>query len=350
MRLHVVSLPHTQTTKAYSCCAYTEKVRKFCTMMKARGHEVFLYAGEDNEADCTELVTCITKKQQRQFGFGGPEDYLKIDFNASEPWGLFNQNVIHGIREHMASEQDLICVITGSPTLPIANAFPNNITVEFGVGYSGIAHKFRVFESYAWRNYVYGYYKMDGAFYDTVIPNYFDIQDFPFRANKLPYYLFIGRLNANKGLNIAQEVCSRLNVPLKVAGPGELTGYGEHVGVVGPKERGVLMSQAKAVFVPTIYVPPFEGVHIEAQLCGTPVITTDFGVFSETVKQGVNGYRCTTLQEFMDAAKLVDMLDPVEIAATARTEYSTERIAIQYERYLEKLLTLYHDGWYNVRH
>jgi hypothetical protein len=38
-RLHVVGLPHTQTTSAFSSCAYTEKVRKFCKMMMDQGNE-----------------------------------------------------------------------------------------------------------------------------------------------------------------------------------------------------------------------------------------------------------------------------------------------------------------------
>ena len=41
-RLHVVSLPHTQTTLEFSSCAYTEKVRKFCRMMVEQGNEVLL--------------------------------------------------------------------------------------------------------------------------------------------------------------------------------------------------------------------------------------------------------------------------------------------------------------------
>jgi ethanolamine utilization microcompartment shell protein EutL len=57
MRLHLVSLPHTQTTAAYSWCAYTQKVSHFADMMTERGHEVTLYAGEHNEGDCAELVT-----------------------------------------------------------------------------------------------------------------------------------------------------------------------------------------------------------------------------------------------------------------------------------------------------
>jgi glycosyltransferase involved in cell wall biosynthesis len=345
MRLHVVSLPHTQTTKAYSTCAYTEKVRKFATMMKQRGHEVFLYAGDENEADCTELITCITREEQIEFGFNGPADYLNIDFNAAEPWGVFHERVIAGLHDRV-QPTDIVCVITGTPTLPIAEAIPNNIVVEFGIGYTGIAHKYRVFESYAWRNYVYGYHRMDGAFYDTVIPNYFDLDDFPVVLDKQDYYLFIGRLNANKGLNIAQEACKRLGKRLLVAGPGEFTGYGEYVGVVGPQERGKLMSEATAVFVPTMYVPPFEGVHIEALLCGTPVITTDFGVFTDTVGNGANGYRCSTLREFMDATENVGKLWPQKIANAARAKYGTATVAAQYEQYFERLATLYGDGWY----
>ncbi len=54
MRFHVVSLPHTQTTTEYTSCAFTEKVRRFCIMMKSMGHEVYLYSGEYNQAPCDE--------------------------------------------------------------------------------------------------------------------------------------------------------------------------------------------------------------------------------------------------------------------------------------------------------
>ena len=40
MRLHVVSLPHSQTTRGFDTCAFTAKVRKFADMMRSLGHEV----------------------------------------------------------------------------------------------------------------------------------------------------------------------------------------------------------------------------------------------------------------------------------------------------------------------
>ena len=35
MRFHVVALPHTQTNKSHSACAFTMKVLHFCQMMAA---------------------------------------------------------------------------------------------------------------------------------------------------------------------------------------------------------------------------------------------------------------------------------------------------------------------------
>ena len=70
MRFHVVSLPHTNTTKEFINCAYTEKVRRFCNMMKSLGHTVYLYGGTQNEAEVDELITCLSE-QQRLDGLDG---------------------------------------------------------------------------------------------------------------------------------------------------------------------------------------------------------------------------------------------------------------------------------------
>lgn len=342
MRLHVISEPHTQTTKAYSACAYTQKVRKFCSMMRARGHEVYLYASEDNEADVTELVTCITKAEQASFGFGGPQDYLKLEFKSTLPiWRQFGERVIRELRPRIRPK-DFICLITSYPIKRVADAFPNNMAVEFGIGYDHCFAPYRVYESYAWMHAMYGSGDdVDGRWDDAVIPNYFEVADFPFRAKKDDYFLFIGRLIDRKGWRIAQRVCQDLGLRLVVAGPGEFSGYGEYAGTVDPKERGKLMSRARAVFVPTIYIGPFEGVSVEANLCGTPVITTDWGSFTENVIQGFNGYRCRTLQEFKDATEKVARLNPRRIRKHAIDHFSTEVVAKQYEDYFERLLRLW---------
>ena len=323
-------------------------------MMTDLGHEVILYASEENEARVSELVTVITKDKQREL-FGNSDhtkDFFNLKWDMYEPgWVEMNSNAIKAIADRI-QPTDFICIIGGTCQKVISDAFPNHMSVEYGIGYLGTYSKYRVFESYAHMHYAHGQDHDDnGSFYDTVIPNYYDNEEFPFAEEKDDYFLFIGRLIDRKGWRIAQEVCEKLGKRLILAGQGQMSGYGEHIGVVGVEKRGELMSKAKAVFVPTTYIEPFGGVHAEALLCGTPVITTNFGVFTETVTNGVNGYRCDVFRDFLAATQAVegfsnDQLKKIRKAAQER--FSTQIVALEYEKYFDRLYDLWDRGWYAV--
>ncbi|GAH46975.1 unnamed protein product, partial [marine sediment metagenome] len=81
-------------------------------------------------------------------------------------------------------------------------------------------------------------------------------------------------------------------------------------------------------------------VAIESMLSGTPVITTDFGVFPETVKQGISGFRCNTLNDFIWAAKNIDRLEPRIVRAWAE-QYLMDNVKWKYQRWFEDLYALY---------
>lgn len=351
MRFHVISLPHTQTTKAYSTCAYTQKVRKFCIMMKSLGHEVFLYAGEENEAPCDELITCMSKKEQQKI-LEKLDSYVNVSFNPEEwYWKKFNERVVEALATRI-EKKDFICVIAGVAHKEIADTYPAHMTVEFGIGYGGTFAKFRVFESYCWQHMVnandHPNLTGNGNFYEAVIPNYFEPEDFPMSEVIDDYYLFIGRLIDRKGYKIAIEAAERTGKKLILAGPGDpgkLPDNVKHVGEVGPLERGRLMSRATAVMVPTIYIEPFGGVAVEAMMCGTPIITTDWGAFTEYNKAGTTGFRCRTLGEFIEAMDLVKTLDRVAIRKYATANFSLDRVRHQYEAYFEQLDSLWETGW-----
>jgi glycosyltransferase involved in cell wall biosynthesis len=350
MRFHVVALPHTQDTKDFTSGDFTEKVRRFCIMMTDLGHEVVLYAGEKNEAPVTEHVVCIS--EDLRAAAVGKNHYTTASFDTNLPhWQVFNATVINKMRERL-EPKDFICVIGGSAHKPIADAFPQHTTVEFGIGYGGTFAKYRVFESYAWMHSIYAGHKnpttTDGGFFDAVIPGYLEPEMFPEGDGDGDYYFFIGRIIDRKGYKIAQEVCERLGKRLILAGPGEGSGYGEFIGNVGPEERARLMGGAIALFAPTLYIEPFGNIVVEAQTCGTPTITTDWGAFTEINPNGVTGYRCRTLADFVRAAEDVKSLDRAAIRQHAIERYSLDVVGKQYEDYFLRLLTLWEDGWYQL--
>lgn len=356
MRFHVLALPHVHTTYEFSSCAYTIKVINFCRMMHEIGHEVFLYSGEKNETLCKEHICCISEEQRIIYLDGINNSSKSINANwdlNNQGWITYNNNAIKNIRERI-QDKDFICAIAGNCHKPIADAFPAHLPVEFGIGYTGTFSKYKVWESYAWMHLNYGAqsnnnaYGVDGNFYDTVIPGYLPMELFPFQEQKEDYFLFIGRLIGRKGFDIASQVCKHLGKKLYIAGQGTPSDYGEYLGVIDAKQRGRLMAGATAVFVPTLYIEPFGNVAIEAQACGTPVISTDWGAMTETVEHGKTGFRCSTFKEFVKACEDVKTLDPYYIRERIARNYSLPVTARKYERYFERLMDLWKDGWYQL--
>lgn len=353
MIFHILSLPHTQLTDEYISCAYTMKVKKICDMLVSLGHKVYVYASEENGTK-SEQITCITKAQQKEiFGqYDHKKEFYKISWEpSSKHWTVFNGKAIEEIGKRI-QPKDFILTFAGVCQKQIADAFPANMTVEAGIGYTGTFSKYRVFESYSHMHYVHGDQKDDnGNFYDTVIPNYYDVEEFPFAEERDDYYLYVGRFIDRKGYRIAQEVCEKLGKRLVLAGQGDFSGYGEYVGTIDAKQRGRLMSEAIATFVPTTYIEPFGGVHAESLLCGTPVITTNFGVFTETVENMINGYRCDNFRDFITATEWAGGVRNSQreyIRRNAQTRFGAYFVRMDYERYFDRLLDLYKNGWYEI--
>lgn len=351
MKFHVVSLPHTHTTKDFSSCAFTQKVVRFCAMMTKLGHEVILYSGERNEALCSEHVVCVSEDTRLEMI--GEGHYTQADW-GNPLWQDYNKKVVMEMCKRI-EDKDFICLIGGHSQQPIAKFFDKHISVEFGIGYSGVFADYKVFESYAWMHTMYGSLGggdasgIDGKWYDTVIPNQFeDIPGFELTDGPRDYALYLGRLIDRKGYKIAQDVCEHKGVELKIAGPGNVEGYGTYVGEVGPEDRTKLLLGAKALFVPTQYIEPFGTVSIEAMACGTPVISTDWGAFTETNINGLTGYRCRTFKEFCDALDSASQLNHREIREYAISKFSMDIVGRQYEEYFKRLSTLWGKGWYSI--
>jgi len=365
MRLHLVALPHTQTTRDYLSCAYTQKIVKAGKMFTDAGHEVILYSGDENDAPCAEHVALFTEKERSaDWGAGFDTVSSPLRWDSSLPyWSRMNERAKNAI-DARAQTGDYLLLIAGWAQKPIADGLSivqqrQVLPLEWGVGYEGIFSEFCAFESYAWMHHVYGRQQWaTGRFYDAVIPNFFDPDDFHL-APKSDYLLFVGRLVQRKGPHVAAQIADRLGMRLLVAGPGcakheagrittvdgmEIVGPVEYVGEVDSTERAELMAAARALIAPTLYIEPFGGVTIEAMLSGTPVVATDFGAFTETVTPQV-GRRFRTLAQGVTETEEVLGLDPGMIRAHALERYSLAAVGRCYDAWFAQLNGLWGPGW-----
>ena len=367
MRFHILGVPHTITRPEYSTCAFTQKVLKLSKMLADRGHDVIHYGNEASVVAAEHVTVTTLDDLDRSYPGHDWRTQGFPAFNASNDpiYREFYANTISAIHRRRRRGDFLLCPF-GWAHKPVADALPDMIVVEPGIGYpSGSFAPFRVFESYAVMHVYQGQSALDGSvaprWYDAVIPNFFDPEDFTFQADKGLSYLFLGRIGPGKGINIALQTVEAVGGHLIVAGTGKvqegqtrtdrpLRDWVHEVGVVGPDVRRKLLSEARAVICPSMYLEPFCGVQIEAMMSGTPVISTDWGAFAEYNLHGVTGYRCRTFEQFTWAARNIERIDPLKCRQWAYDNFSLERVADQYEEYFRMVTDVHSgNGWYQDR-
>jgi len=355
MRFHILGLPHTVTSKEYNACAYTQKVLKFGKMMKARGHEIIHYGHEESDLICDEHVTVITNKDL-EIAYGNYDwrkNFFKFD-KSDHAYQTFFKNAIREVGKRK-QKHDFILPFWGSGVREVCDAHENDlIVVEPGIGYAG-GHwaRWKVFESYA---IYHAYCGMNSVgtcrqdWYESVIPNYFDPEDFTYNDKKEDYMLFLGRVYSGKGVHIAVQASEAAGCKLVIAGQKpddmEFPPHVEFVGYADVPTRKKLMAGAKGAYVPSQYIEPFGGVQIEMLLSGTPTITTDWGSFVENNIHGYTGYRCRTFDHFVWATENIGNIKPANCRKWGEN-FTLDRVAPMYEEYFQNVLNVYTGkGWY----
>lgn len=346
MRVHLLAQPNVMTTSAYHLDGFCTMTMRFASLLKRMGAEVILYAGDSNEAECDELVTCITEAELKGLLAGG--EYQKANIHPDNPiWKLASPRMIAEIGRRK-QPRDFICFIGGGSQIPVISAHPDLMDVEYSIGYIGNCARYRVFQSNAWRHMCYGAQQFwdGGRFFDTVIPGFFDATKFP-EKDPEGYALYVGRYIPKKGIAVACEAAKLAGMPLKLVGHGDasLITYGENLGAVDEATRNDLMARASVLICPTVYVEPYGCIAPEAMMCGTPVVSTDFGGFTETVIPGFTGYRANLLGEFVRGLQAAQDLDRSAIREFAQATYSMEAVQPLYENYFARLSTLWSEGW-----
>lgn len=353
-RLHLVGIFHTLATSDYSHCAFTGKAMRFPRMMMAQGHEVIEYSNWGSKAGATEHVEMLSKCEFEEFyGGRGHTSFHGDDATiGSDGHRLFEARLIPAIRKNLGP-QDIICHPFGHAHQILMSEFPNHQHVETGIGYPTLMpNSYRIFESYAWMHYHQGKENRNGRNYEWVVPNYYDLNDWEVSETPGEYLAFLGRITSLKGLDTIRAIAEHSPYPIVLHGQGDPTPWSHpniiYKGPITGKERSKFLSGARALLAPSLFTEPFCGMSVEAMLCGTPVISVDYGAMTETVREGM-GFRCHTLQDWVEAVDKVGDLDRAEIARIARSKYSLEACGAMYDKIFGQLNDLYRRGWYEMK-
>ena len=188
------------------------------------------------------------------------------------------------------------------------------------------------------------------------IHNFVDTDLYEFRprvASDAPL-VFLSRVERIKGAHSAITIarCSGRRLIIAgnhaVSGPEfeywkreiepQLGGDIEYAGPVDDTQKNELLGQAAAMVVPIEWEEPFGMVFTEALACGTPVISCPRGALPEIVRQGIDGFLATTLEDACNAVAKIGKIDRRNCRKRAEDCFSTRIVAGQYERlYQERL-------------
>lgn len=361
MKLHLLGIPHTVTDDAHHHCAYTAKVQKFPGMMAPLGYEVIHYGVAGAQTAAQTHVDIMTREEQNKLrGHDGsdPTKFVGDDGNTGTPlYKEFNRRLRKELRDRVA-QNDLVLLPFGHGHGDAVSGLPFAF-VESGIGYPALYEpaQYRVFESYAWLHYHFGVVQRSGKNYEWVIPNYFDVSAWDVVEKSTPdTVVYFGRLTQVKGLDTVVELAhQRPDLHFIICGQGDPTPYLvesniEYRPPIVGRDRSKLLGHALAVLMPTMFVEPFGGVAVEAQMCGTPVLACDYGAFTETVEDEVTGFRCHTLGDWLAGLERAETLNRAYASDRARRLYGFDRVGRMYDRVFQQIGDLLTGaGWYSTR-
>jgi glycosyltransferase involved in cell wall biosynthesis len=179
----------------------------------------------------------------------------------------------------------------------------------------------------------------------------FTIERIPVERNRTIY--FVGRVEAEKGIEDALTAARRAKVPLKVIGDGpmrsRLSNAYPEVQFHGWNSRqriAELLADARALVMPSRYPEPFGLVAAEASQSGLPVVLSASAFLAQEVVDKGIGFSCNT--QDVDALSAlfvrIDGMPADEIRLMSERAFSNVAcLSNSPDRWVEELLAIYEE-------
>lgn len=320
-----------------------------------KGHKVTFFAPEGSRLKVSKIITGGLNPLQ------GKRDHpILSGFNIRRKeqekiFNLFEQYLLSLLYEEARKGKfDIIHVHPVDRALPFARIFktPTIYTLHDPI--------------YPWRRDILRLYKSPQQYYISIsnaqrkpapdlnwagtVYNGLDLKKFPFSNRPGGRLLFLGRILAKKGPDIAVQAAIRAKEKLIIAGSPSTGKYWDaqikpyldknirYVGNISYGKTYRYYGRAKALLCPIRWEEPFGLTFIEAMACGTPVIAFDHGSAREVIKDGKTGFVVEGLKGMVEAIKNIDQIDRGECRKWVKENFIMEKMVDNYERIFFKIL------------
>src|SRR5579875_584987 len=340
--IHLIAPFNTVVSKRYSHCPFTMKVLNFSKMMKMYNYTIYEYSNGVSESMADKKFQILTEEELDNFIKKNDKTITTATaIIGTQYWRQFHERLITILKQNV-KDKDIIAHSLGRSHQELIIIFQNNIHIETGVGYLDSFAEFRVFVSWAWYHWTLGKQnELKGKNLWFVIPIYYDLQDWEVNVNHGDYILYFGRLILDKGLITIIQIADKVDKKVIACGEGDYNVFNNTKVIYKPpvrgKDRNELLKNAYCMIAPSEYIEPFNSSCVESMLCGTPVITSNFGGFTETVIDGVTGFRCNTIDDMISAIKKVKKLDRRLIAQITRDKYNFNTCGKMFDKAFKKI-------------
>ena len=196
---------------------------------------------------------------------------------------------------------------------------------------------------------------------EWVIYNGVDTKKFKFKNKSGNYFLWVGRVCQDKGIENAILAAKKTGIKLLLAGQLQpmyqdyfrkkvkpfLNSRIQYIGEKNQKELISLYQNAQALLYPIQWQEPFGLAMAESQACGTPVIAFDRGSVSEVVKNNKTGFVVPfhdkkgkkNISGLVKAIKNIDKIKREDCRKWVEDNFTQEIMVKNYEKLYYKILS-----------
>ncbi len=178
-----------------------------------------------------------------------------------------------------------------------------------------------------------------------------DVESFTFNDSGGDYLIFFGRIHPENGTREAIEIAKQAGLDLVIAGVIEDKEYFRseveptldgkrvrYIGSITPDKQNALLGGGRALLYPINFDDPFGLTLVEANACGTPVISFTKGSAREIISHGINGF---LVQDISDAVKAIEHIEEIsrrECRKIAAERFSRDRMVDEYLELYQRIL------------